>query len=495
MTSVRVGFLLLVSTLALAQSRPLSLVRQPLASDAPDRAAQPDPATQSRIADSYGKLPLCFEANQGQTDTSVKFLSRGSGYTLFLTSDEAVFSLYEASANTPPVRSQERRRPVVMSTNNTVLRMKFVDANPTAKVIGSEELAGKSNYFIGNDPKRWLTGVPTYAKVKYEGVYSGIDLLYHGNPQQLEYDFVVAPGADPRRIQLDVLGAKRISRGQNGDLVFHLRQGEVRWHKPVVYQEKGHTRQEIGVQYAIAGANRVGFEFAKYDARRPLYIDPLLYSTYLGGSGADNGSGIAVDSAGNAYVTGATSSANFPTQGPVQPMFAGGRSDAFVAKINATGSALIYSTYLGGGGDDSGSGIALDTEGNAYVSGWTTSTNFPTLNALQSAYGGGDYDAFVTQINASGSALVYSTYLGGSGIDLGSGIAVDSAGNAYVVGTTASSDFPTTPNAFQAACGDVSEFGCFFGDGFVAKINAAGSALIYSTYLAARERTKARASP
>ena len=373
--------------------------------------------------------------------------------------------------------------------------MKFVDANPTAKVIGSEELAGKSNYFIGNDPKRWLTGVPTYAKVKYEGVYSGIDLLYHGNPQQLEYDFVVAPGADPRRIQLDVLGAKRISRGQNGDLVFHLRQGEVRWHKPVVYQEKGHTRQEIGVQYAIAGANRVGFEFAKYDARRPLYIDPLLYSTYLGGSGADNGSGIAVDSAGNAYVTGATSSANFPTQGPVQPMFAGGRSDAFVAKINATGSALIYSTYLGGGGDDSGSGIALDTEGNAYVSGWTTSTNFPTLNALQSAYGGGDYDAFVTQINASGSALVYSTYLGGSGIDLGSGIAVDSAGSAYVVGTTASSDFPTTPNAFQAACGDVSEFGCFFGDGFVAKINAAGSALIYSTYLAARERTKARASP
>ena len=210
-------------------------------------------------------------------------------------------------------------------TTNAVLRMKLVKANHAAKVTGVDELPGKSNYFIGNDPKKWRSNVPTYAKVKYEGIYSGIDLVYYGNQRQLEYDFVVAPGADPHRIQFDVRGAKRISRDEARRLsATDGRRVRVRWHKPVVYQEKDGTRQEIAAHYVIKDKNRVGFEVANYDSRRPLFIDPLVYSTYLGGSGDDYGYGIAVDSSGNAYVTGQTNSTDFPTMNPLQPANGGG---------------------------------------------------------------------------------------------------------------------------------------------------------------------------
>jgi hypothetical protein len=258
-----------------------------------------------------------------------------------------------------------------------VLRMKLRHANPAAKVTGVDELLGTSNYFIGNDPTKWRTNVPTYAKVKYEGIYSGIDLVYYGNQRQLEYDFIVAPGADPHRIALDVSGAKRIRRDAQGDLVLKVGEGEIRWHKPVVYQEKNGTRQLIAAHYAITNTIRVGFELAKYDASTSLYIDPLLYSTYLGGSGTDYGFAIAVDGSGNAYVTGRTNSTNFPKMNPLQPIYGGGDWDAFVAKINPTGSALVYSTYLGGSSFDASQGIAVDNAGNAYVTGSTGSTDFP----------------------------------------------------------------------------------------------------------------------
>jgi Beta-propeller repeat len=300
MNLLRLLFLFLVGTGTLAFAQSNSKDRLPAG------LSGPDPAVQGKTVEAYGNLPLSFEANQGQTGAEVKFLSRGSGYTLFLTGDEAVFSM-RASKAVPSVAGHHSQREPVEPTTNAVLRMKLVKANPAAKVTGEDELPGKSNYFIGNDAKQWRSNVPTYGKVKYEGIYSGIDLVYYGNQRRLEYDFVVAPGADPRRIQFDVRGAKHISRDKNGDLVIRMTGGEVHWRKPVVYQERDGRRREIDGNYVIRRGQRVGFELAGYDSKRPLIIDPVLgYSTYLGGSGTDNGYGIAVDSSGNAYVTGVT---------------------------------------------------------------------------------------------------------------------------------------------------------------------------------------------
>ena len=473
-------FLCLTTTFLLSQSNPVPPVNQTAKVVPPVSASQANPKAQARVLEHYGKLPLSFEANHGQTDGRVKFLSRTSGYTLFLTGDEAVLAL---SGKKPDAHKAK-----IVGTAHTlqfgsaapksggVLRMKLRNANPAAKVTGLDELAGTSNYFIGNDPAKWRSNVSTYAKVKYAGIYPGIDLVYYGNQRQLEYDFIVAPGADPHRIAFDVRGAKQIHRDQHGDLVVRMSEGEIRWHKPAVYQEKDGTRQEIAARYAITDKNRVEFEVAKYDASRPLFIDPLIYSTFLGGSGYDSALGIAVDGAGNAYVTGFTSSFDFPIMNPLQAAYAGGYGDAFVAKLNPTGSALVYSTYLGGSGSDRGQGITVDSVGNAYVTGHTGSRDFPTVNPLQPTYGGDLSDAFVAKLNPSGSALVYSTYLGGSSQDNGQGIAVESTGNAYVTGFSRSTDFPTM-HPLQPAFGGGSS------DAFVTKINAAGSALVYSTYL------------
>ena len=478
-------FLGLTAVMLLAQSNPVLPVHSTASVADSNSAPHADPKAQARILDSYGKLPLAFEANHGQTDGRVKFLSRTSGYTLFLTGDEAVMAL--GGKKTSPDKARDaltaRTLPagIAEAKAGGVLRMKLRNANPAAKVTGVDELGGRSNYFIGNDSTKWRTNVPTYAKVKYEGIYSGIDLVYYGNQRQLEYDFIVAPGADPRRIAFGVSGAQRIHQDAQGELVFKVGEDEVRWHKPVAYQEKNGERQLVAARYAIADGDRVGFEVAKYDASKPLYIDPLIYSTYLGGSSYDEAYGIAVDSAGNAYITGYTYSTNFPTTpGAFRTVCNGGtgcktNGDAFVAKINAAGSALVYSTYLGGSGRDYGFGIALDDNGDAYVVGTTYSTDFPTFRPLQSAFGGGSTDAFVAEFNPSGSALLYSTYLGGSGDEYGTGIAADSSGNTYVTGETASADFPTANPLQPTLAGS--------DDGFVAKIANLGSGLIYSTYL------------
>jgi beta-propeller repeat-containing protein len=390
----------------------------------------------------YGKLPLSFEPNQGQTDARVKFLARASGYTLFVTSDEAVFA----------------------GRDGSVERMKLLGENPKLRFEPLDKQPGISNYFIGNDPSKWRTNVPNYGRVALREVYPGIDLIFYGNERQLEYDWVVAPGANPKQIRVKWEGPSQVTKNASGDLV--LSASLIQW-KPVILQEG--KRIEGG--YTVRG-REVAFELAKYDAAKPLVIDPVLvYSTYLGGSG-DVGQGIAVDGAGNAYVMGSTRSTNFPTANPIQASN-GGSFDVFVTKINADGSALVYSTYLGGRADDFGGGIAADGAGNAYVTGYTHSTDFPTANPLQGS--GGGLDAFVTKINAAGSAFVYSTYLGGSGNDVGTGIAVDGSGNAYVTGNTNSTNFPTT-NPLQASNG-----GDY--DAFVTKINAAGSAKVYSTYL------------
>jgi hypothetical protein len=482
---------LCLTTLLLSQSTPDLRNNESAKIVPPISAPNADSKVQGKILDQYGKLPLSFEANHGQTDGRVKFLSRTSGYSLFLTGDEAVLTLNgkKASTNKAKIEGAAHKLQSGMAApkGGGVLRMKLRNANPAARVTGVDELAGTSNYFIGNDPTKWQTNVPTYAKVKYEGIYSGIDLVYYGNQRQLEYDFIVAPGADPRRIAFDVSGAQRIRRDVQGDLVFKTGEGEIRWHRPVVYQEKDGARQEIAARYTINDTNRVGFQLAKYDASRPLYIDPLIYSTYLGGSGYDYGNSIAVDAAGNAYVTGYTGSTDFPiTPGAFQTVCASGSNceylgDAFVSKINAAGSALVYSTYLGGTGYDSGASIAVDSGGNAYITGSTQSTDFPiTPGAFQtSSCNPSCDDAFVTKIDPTGSALVYSTYLGGSKVTGGACIAVDSAGNAYVVGSTFSSDFPTK-NPLQP---NYAGGGLYWGDAFVSKFDPTGSALVYSTYL------------
>jgi len=476
-------------------------------------STQMDETAKPQLLESYGKRPLSFEANQGQTDPRVKFISRGSGYTLFLTDTEAVLTLKRTGSDTAKANSRAMRdlippgeRPRPEKAEYTTLRMKLDGANSNSRVFGLAELPGKVNYFSGKDPAQWQTNIPTFARVQYSEVYPGINLTYYGNQSQLEYDLVVQPGADPNQIKLAFEGTDDIHIDTAGDLILQTNGGKVRLLKPEVYQEIDGVKKGVPVRYVLGKKDAdhpqaapearavvgsvVGFRLAAYDRARPLIIDPVLsYSTYLGGSGDEFGFGIAVDGLGNAYVTGYTSSADFPTASPLQGTSVGDL-DVFVSKLNAAGSALIYSTYLGGTGTDVAYGIAVDGSGNAYVSGMTGSicidiyqVCFPTTaGAFQTDFGGGASDAFVTKLNASGSALVYSTYLGGSGdeAEWGQSIAVDGAGNAYVIGNTSSTDYPTA-NPFQSAnAGGVSSYG---GDLFVSKINAAGSALVYSTYL------------
>jgi hypothetical protein len=333
--------------------------------------------------------------------------------------------------------------------------MQLVGANPDPQVTGRDRLPGIVNYFIGKDPSKWHTDIPTYAKVAYHAVYPGIDLDYHGSQQQLEYDFVVSPGADPRAITLNFAGADQLEVDASGDLLVHAGGTELRQHKPVLYQEVNGVRHEVAGAFRLDSAlvthdsSLVTFAVGSYDASRPLVIDPVLgYSTYLGGSDFDNANAIAVDSSGSAYVAGETLSANFPTQNPFHGHL-NGSGDGFVAKLNAAGTALVYSTYLGGTSFlDRIMSIAVDSAGSAYVMGFTNSDDFPVGSGFQMAFAGVQ-DVFVTKLSPTGDQLAYSSYLGGKDADQGLGIAVDTAGNAYVTGRTNSPDFPTV-NPFQS---------------------------------------------
>jgi hypothetical protein len=421
-------------------------------------------------AAAYGQLPLTFEINKGQAAPQDNFLCHGSGYSLALTPTRAVLGLDNHTAT-------------------DALSLQLVGANPSAQPVGQDLLITRSNYFIGNDPSKWLTNVPNYGQVEYQNVYAGINLVYYGNQGQLEYDFVLAPGADSSAIRLSIQGAQSVSLDAQGNLVLHTTGGDVVEHTPVVYQDIGGKRQSVSGRFVLEGHGQVGFQVGAYDRGAPLVIDPVLvYSTYLGGSGDDYGNGIAVDSSGNAYVTGVSPSINFPTtQGAVQSSYVGssggGNSDIFISKLNTSGTALVYSTYLGGSAYGAGgTAIAVDTSGDAYITG-LAGPSFPTTpGAFQqkSSFGG----AFVTELNPTGSALVYSTYLTGSfGSDEGLGIAVNAAGNAYVTGFAVSLDFPTTPNSFEPQYPDPQGGAQGYGVTFVAEFNSTGSALVYSTFL------------
>ena len=530
-------------------------------------------STDAAMLKALGNLELSFEANRGQTDERVAFLARGHGYSVYLTE--------EASA-------------VVSLPGQAVLNLNLPGARREPRIAGVNRLEAESHYLIGNDRENWQTHIPHYARVHYSGIYAGIDLVFYGNEGQLEYDFVVSPGADPGVIRLAVEGADDLTLDEAGNLVLSLAAGggdgvseaggggeepeaggggegpeiggggedpeagggdeasenghgapaHLTLQAPVIYQTVEGERQPIAGSYVLLDESEVGFRIGDYDAHRELVIDPVLtFSTYLGGETTDNafdiavdvegyayitgdtrsiffpmepatgervrpsedvyvlkidvasstlvytaflgasedetGYGIAVNSAGNAHVIGATDSSSFPVVNPVQPTSMGS-TEVFVVKLTRDGSSIVYSTFLGGADIDQGHDIVLDAQGNAYLTGDTQSTDFPTIDSYQPSRRG-TFDAFVAKLSPAGDTLTYSTYLGGSNYDGGAGIDIDAAGNAYVTGETASTDFPTEfpyqvlliPPDWHA---------------FVTKLNAAGSTLAYSTYLGGTER-------
>ena len=434
-------------------------------------------ANPQTVRSAYGRLPMAFEPNLGQTDARVKFMARGSKYGLFLTNHEAVLSL----AHTSPVQ------------------MSLVESNPNAEVAGTEALPGKSNYLIGKDPSRWHRDIPQFARVRYRQVYPGIDLVYYGKQGELEYDFQVAPGADPGQVALQFNGADKLRLDGNGDLVLAASGGEMRLQAPRVYQTVSGEQKPVDGKFVLLAKQQVGFEIGTYDRSRELIIDPVLsYSTYLGGSGTESGEvAIASDNALNAYVAGTTTSGNFPIpvasatvpsafqsclDDPTQPQpttcAAATNSDAFIAKLNPSGTAVVFATYLGGSGNDSASGIAIDSGFNVVITGTTASNDFPVASAFQAAQGTASDHVFVSKVDAAGHSLLYSTYLGGSGSESAAGVAVDFRNKIYVIGTTNSPNFPVTPDAFQLTPKATQQV-------FVSKIDPATScpaSLAYSTY-------------
>jgi hypothetical protein len=434
------------------------------------------PAVQSAVP----QLPLGFEVNQGQTDPQVQFLSRGSGYNLFLSGGAATFALSvpqevtNTGASAASVASGLQPGTTDLTVGDattTALQMQFVGANPAARAVGVDQEPGVVNYLIGNDPSQWHTDIATYAKVEYQNLYPGINLVYYGNQGQLEYDWQLAPGADPGLIRLAFPGSDQVALDHQGDLIVRQGGATVTEQAPVLYQEIGGGRQAVSGHFVWETGGQVGLTVGAYDHSQPLVIDPALsFSTYLGGSGSDMAKGIAA-AAGNVYVTGIATSLNFPTRNAFQSTRTS-PIDTFVSAFDPNGN-LVYSTYLGGSGIQEGAAIAADASGSAYVTGFTSSTNFPTTPGAYQTTSAGGYDTFVTKLTPAGNALAYSTSLGGSGSDQGFGIAVDAAGNATVAGTTSSTNFPTAQPLQSTLKGSSAAF--------VTRLNATGSGLGYST--------------
>jgi len=462
----------------------------------------------SKWAEAYGRLPLSFEENVGQTAREVRYVSHGSGYELFLTPQEAVLGLRTpVTYDWSPLHRHETLKAIHAAARarmTTAIRMRFEGANPTPQISATDRLTKRTSYFIGSDPKKWHTDVASYGQVKYTGIYPGVDLVFYGNHGKLEYDFVVAAGADPEVIRLRLEGAREVRISVRGEVLLGLPGGEVALQKPLIYQVVKGERREIGGSYVLGKDRKVGFSIGSYDRSKPLILDPVLnYSTYLGGSADDGGTpgmGIAVDSAGNTYVAGSTFSTDFPTTaanaqnaGPLATNPAGA---AFVTEMNPTGTAEIYSTYLTGTTGLStgavGTAVALDSTGKIYVTGQAFSPDFPTTaNALKQGNNPTDTTgtSFISKIDPtlSGTAsLVYSSFIGGTNGDFGNGIAADASGNAYVVGFALSppgaglTNFPVTAGAFQSTLNTTN------GNAFLTRIDTTQSgaaSLIYSTYL------------
>lgn len=444
-----------------------------------------------QLIQDYGKVPLRFEPNAGQTDPQVRYLSRGSGYTMYFLPTEVALAL---DVSTNATRLSHRPSPFALESRSHkigLVHFKLEGANPDAMISSKQTLPGKVNYFIGNDPSQWRTGISAFERVRYQNIYPGIDLTFYGNQSHLEYDFVIAPHANVKAIQLKLAGADHVKIEPNGDLVFFVQGRTTRFHRPVVYQTIGGIRHDIAGNYRLKG-NNMSFEVGAYDPTQPLVIDPVLsYSTFLGGTASDAAYGVAVDSSGDAYVCGYTFSLNnLITRGAFQTNYGGGYlvGDAFVAKLGSAGTNLIYCTYLGGNDDDGATAVQVDGAGNAYIAGWTDSANFPTTtNAISRNISGtifpnGHYatDVFVAKLNPGGSNLVFSTYLGGGQTDAGTSIALDSSENIYITGETYSTNFPTT-NAIQKHLVCLPSL-YYNANAFVTEIASNGTSLVYSTY-------------
>jgi uncharacterized repeat protein (TIGR01451 family) len=413
------------------------------AATAPGLDAKDDVAARARLSSSYGKLPISFEPNQGQTAGVVQYLARGAGYALFLSPGEMVLKLHASLPGTRKARGAQTPSTIMPPSvegaeRSATVRMQLIGSNKHAQALGVDPLPGKSNYLNGSDPAKWHTDIPTYAKVRYQDVYPGIDLVYYGNQEgKLEHDFVVAPGADPNQIKFDLRDQDRTPALKNGELTLPTNAGDLRLRAPVAYQVIDGERRPVTATYQAAGSGPIGFRLGLYDKQLPLVIDPVLvYSAVFGSSGNDYVQSIAIDTARNAYVTGWTvwnqSTPNL----------------AFVSKLNSSGTALLYSTYLGGtSGASFALAMAVDASGRAYLSGATESRDFPVVNAYQPIHGGGGYDSFIAALNPAGSALEWSTYLGGNYDDWAIALALDPSGNVYVTGITWNwSTFPKLHN-------------------------------------------------
>ncbi len=431
------------------------------------RAAPPAAPT---AQDLYSRLPLYFVANQGQMDSRVKFQARIGDGTMAFTDQGLEMAL-----------------PAGKTGRAAAVRLSPLGMNSEAQLVPMDLKEGKVNYFIGNDPQKWSTDIPTYGALLYRELYPGIDLKFYGRGKQMEYDIIVRPGANPNRVKFSYAGVKGLALTPEGDLAVSLPGGgELLQKRPVIYQEIGGQRVAREGKFKIyrhGPRPAYGFTVAAYDKQAALIIDPVLvYSTFLGGTSLDQAKGIAVDQEGNAYIVGYTQSTDFPRINPYQDTRHGYSEDAFVSKINAAGNALVYSTYLGGTSANRGHAIAVDAAGCAYVTGYTSSANFPTAGTpFQPTYGGIN-DAFVTKFSPAGNTLVYSSFLGGSSWEWGNGIAVDQQGNAYVTGHTESDNFPTTQGSYQATK-PTPQYSTTLKDAFVTKVSPDGTTKVYSTYL------------
>ena len=455
------------------------LAATPLIANQPTGASRSDGQQKTDLPAGSLSMPLALTANQGQWDDSVLFRADADGATFWFTGSGVYYQFSRRSDDIAIDSSSGKRSAVGANQYETMMiKASFEGSNARAQVVGENLLSFRSNFFIGNDRAAWRTDVANYQSVVYEEIYSGIDLKYYGSEKQMEYDFVVSPGADPTQIKVRYDGTQELAVSSSGHLIITTEWGEVIEQPPIVYQLADGRRQSVACRYVLRDDRTFGFEIGDdYDRMLAVVIDPVLsYSTYLGGSSDDYGAQIAVDSDGNTYITGSTLSTNFPTFNPVQGTHGGGYYDIFVTKLNATGTALLFSTFLGGSREDFGWGIVVDTFGEVYVTGESWSSDFPTLNGYQNTYGGGACDAYLFKLNRYGNGLVFSTYLGGNGEDYSSSFKIDDSGNAYLAGSTASTNFPVV-NAWQSVNGGGAR------DAFAAKLNSAGDELRYSTYL------------